>query len=309
MYSNVDSLINKKHELETTLNSLNTKPQIIALTEINYKNKDFNYDICELNIPGYVIYHNIQNKDERGVAIYVSSDLESIFLKSASSGPEFVFIKVELHKGHYVTLGNIYRSPNSTQEVDIKLCKELECIVNEVKKDLIIVGDFNFPEIDWDLHHSINNSVGSTAFLNTLQKLLLLQHVNFPTRARGSDTPHTLDLVITDSQSINNIASLAPLGKSDHSTLIIETNFLSNDSPAEQKYNYNKGDYTSLRSYVDSDWDKEFAVVDFEIEAIWNILYTKIDDGMKQFIPITSRFHSTKWKRPLKEEIRQQIRL
>ena len=35
----------------------------------------------------------------------------------------------------------------------------------------------------------------------------------------------------------------------------------------------------------------------------------KIDDGMKQFIPITSRFHSTKWKRPLKEEIRQQIRL
>ena len=83
--------------------------------------------------------------------------------------------------------------------------------MNEVKKDLIIVGDFNFPEIDWDLHHSTNNSVGSTAFLNTLQKLFLLQHVNFPTRARGSDTPHTLDLVITDSQSINNIASLAPV--------------------------------------------------------------------------------------------------
>ena len=44
MYSNVDSLINKKHELETAFNSLNTKPQIIALTEINYKNRDFNYD-------------------------------------------------------------------------------------------------------------------------------------------------------------------------------------------------------------------------------------------------------------------------
>ena len=88
-----------------------------------------------------------------------------------------------LHWGIYTEV------QNSTQEVDIKLCKELECIVNEVKKDLIIVGDFNFPEIDWDLHHSTNNSVGSTAFLNTLQKLLLLQHVNFPTRARGSDTP------------------------------------------------------------------------------------------------------------------------
>ena len=40
MYSNVDTLINKKHELETILNSFNTKPQIIALTETNYKNRD-----------------------------------------------------------------------------------------------------------------------------------------------------------------------------------------------------------------------------------------------------------------------------
>ena len=55
----------------------------------------------------------------------------------------------------------------------------------------IIVGDFNFPEIDWDAHHSINNSFGSAKFLNIVQKLLLLQHVDFPTRARGSDTPHT----------------------------------------------------------------------------------------------------------------------
>ena len=39
-----------------------------------------------------MIYHNIQNKGERGVAIYVSSELDRVFLKSASHGPEFVFI-------------------------------------------------------------------------------------------------------------------------------------------------------------------------------------------------------------------------
>jgi len=36
MYSNVDSLLNKKHELEILLNSFKTKPQILALTEVNY---------------------------------------------------------------------------------------------------------------------------------------------------------------------------------------------------------------------------------------------------------------------------------
>ena len=65
------------------------------------------------------------------------------------------------------------------------------------------------------LHYSTNKSFGSTVFLNTLHKLLLQQHVNFPTRSRRNDTPHILDLVITDSQLIHNIDTLAPLGKSD----------------------------------------------------------------------------------------------
>jgi len=54
-------------------------------------------------------------------------------------------------------------SPKSSHADDLQLCSELEQIAAEAKKD-VIVGDFNFPEIDWDLHHSINNSYGSTVF-------------------------------------------------------------------------------------------------------------------------------------------------
>ena len=53
MYSNVDSLLNKKQELEIALKSFKIKPSIILLTVVNYKNKDINYEINELNIPGY----------------------------------------------------------------------------------------------------------------------------------------------------------------------------------------------------------------------------------------------------------------
>ena len=34
----------------------------------------------------------------------------------------------------------------------IKLCQEIEVLVDQVKKDIIIIGDFNFPDTDWDIH-------------------------------------------------------------------------------------------------------------------------------------------------------------
>ena len=106
----------------------------MSLTEVNYKNVDFKYERQELNITGYTLYYDIENRGEQGVVIYVISDLDSIFLESSSSGPEFVFIKIELNGGYYITIGNIYRSPYSTQADDIKLCKESECLVAEEKR-------------------------------------------------------------------------------------------------------------------------------------------------------------------------------
>jgi len=34
----------------------------------------------------------------------------------------------------------------------------------------------------------------------------------------------------------------------------------------------------------------------------------KIDNGVKRFVPLTSRFNTTKWKRPVSDEIVSQIR-
>ena len=88
---------------------------------------------------------------------------------------------------------------------------------------------------------------------------------------------------------------------------MIETNVFSRGSPLEQKLNYDKGDYEALRSYVNCDWNKEFATADLDVEASWNLLKDKIDSGVKCCIPLTTRFQNTKWKRPLNDEIREQI--
>ena len=40
-----------------------------------------------------------------------------------------------------------------------------------------------------------------------------------PTRVRGQNEPHVLDLVLTDDEIIDDIEYLSPLGKSDHAVL------------------------------------------------------------------------------------------
>ena len=78
--------------------------------------------------------------------------------------------------------------------------------------------------------------------------------------------------------------------------------------PHRKKLNYNKGDYDSLRTYVNCDWNKEFAGDNLDVETIWNILKNKIDNGVKRYVPLTAGFYNFKWKRPLSEEIRSEIR-
>ena len=56
-------------------------------------------------------------------------------------------------------------------------------------------------------------------FVECLRNNFLIQHINTPTRVRGTDTPHVLDLVITDEYYIQNLIIESPLGKSDHSVV------------------------------------------------------------------------------------------
>ena len=60
----------------------------------------------------------------------------------------------------------------------------------------LIVGDFNYTNIEW--HYSSNGgasawcgrlSANDTKFINAVQENLLYHHVVEPTRQQGSDTP------------------------------------------------------------------------------------------------------------------------
>ena len=90
--------------------------------------------------------------------------------------------------------------------------------------DYLIMGDFNFREINW-ADGSIDSSRESDAaqFYDKVQDCYLCQHVRFHTRFRDGMSPSTLDLIFTDQE--NNVQELkcgSPLGKSDHCVITWE---------------------------------------------------------------------------------------
>ena len=278
-------------------------PDIIAITEINYKNNR-KFTSPELALDGYTFYSNDLTQKVRGVGIYVRNELDSS-PTNFSQFKENIFVNIKHCGTTKFLIGNIYRSPNS----DLPNDSDLHDLINSVSSlnntQFILVGDFNFPDIDWDTWSSTHGSSPGCAFIDVLRDNMLLQHVNIPTRARGSDNPHILDLVITNDNTIENIDYMAPLGNSDHSLLDIRYNISHQASIQPKKLNFKKGDYIKFRKDLDIDWDSALHADSNDIESMWNSFKNIMHQAISTNIPTVCNFSSwkkSKWKRPLEKK-------
>jgi len=119
-------------------------------------------------------------------------------------------------------IGVCYRSPNSDDNNNKQLLALFDKAVGYALQNndtrLMILGDFNCPEIDF-VNYCVSGSTDSAAynfFLRT-HDLFLIQHVSEPTRVTKRHRPSLLDYVFTDeAHLVDNITHMAPLGKSDH---------------------------------------------------------------------------------------------
>ena len=88
---------------------------------------------------------------------------------------------------------------------------------------VLICGDFNYREIDW-VNHQVSGVADSEQqkFYDAIGDSFLHQHVTEFTRARGTDEPSLLDLILTKNElEIENIRYCALVGNSDHSVLVL----------------------------------------------------------------------------------------
>ena len=189
LYLNAQSIINKKDELSLVID--NNYPDIIGITE-SWANSQI-LD-SELMVKGYRFFRS-DRKDTTfgrggGVLLYIK---ENIIVKERKDleydqigSSVWVDVSIKEKTTNKVTVGLVYRSPNNTEANDDLLYKGLNI---SAKNNVLIMGDFNYPDIDWDTNTSSRHG---KRFLDTINDNFLIQNVNIPTRG-----DNILDLILT----------------------------------------------------------------------------------------------------------------
>ena len=188
----------------------------------------------------------------------------------------------------------------------------LRCIDNRKVKNttgkLILLGDFNLNDIDWD--QGVAKTCFSNDFIETLRDNYLIQNVDSPTRARGTDIPHVLDLVVTNRDFVDDIDYMSPLGKSDHSVLSIKCNFHIEEQSINHKLDFEKGNYNAFKDFLNIDWEILLHTYKQDVESMWCFFRERILEGTNLFIPKVTDITTInkKWRRPLGVAIRNNIK-
>ena len=288
MYTNADSLLNKREELLARIST--QRPDIIFITELLPKNMNGHIELSELNLPGYDIFTNIHER-KRGVCIYTITELKAVPVDNIETNlVESVWAEIKLKNRDKLLAGCIYRSPNCTLEGHAETRKCIEKAENLNYTHLLINGDFNYPDLKWNPLKSPNSEQHpASLFLECLRDSFLYQHVREPTHSRSDQSPTTIDLVITNEETmLDNLCHNAPLGKSHHDCLTYNFKCYSIQPVThKQSFKLNKGNYENLRNDLGNiTW---FDNEDIDPDTMWCEFQDKLLDKCREHIPVVKQ--------------------
>ena len=285
-YTNADSLHNKIDELKLRVSTL--QPDIIIITEAMPKAKDSGVSHKELSIKGYNLTYNNQ-EGGRGIVIYTGLHLVFKEVILGNIYKEHQIISIELKNKENLIIGAIYRSPSAGWENNDELCELLTNISNLPKTQGLVIGDFNYPKIDWKKKEATGtNSQQAQKFLDTIEDIFWTQHVDTPTRARSTQEPSLLDLLITSNPDmISNLEYRSPLGKSDHSVLTFTVATSESITPKiKPKPAFDKANYIKMKQLLENDWREAFDETYQDANSQWEIFYHRLKKAEDECVPL-----------------------
>ena len=288
MYTNIDGILSSRLELRDYLQE--EKPDIVCLAETKL-NEETKMDFAN--------NYNIWKRDRRGktgggVMVMTKKELVIDQVLYGEGKAEMISVKMKF-KGRDLMIIVIYVPPKTgswtRQEYDTLIEDVIQNLSTILKKSkrVILVGDFNCKEINWENYESV---VGEHAwggrFLNLMMENMMEQKVKENTRYRGDDEPARLDLVLTRDVGIEDeIQYKCPLGKSDH--VVLQMRLQEEEESKDELYksnrlNYKKTDKRSLREYFGRiDWNDLFEAG--EVQEKYDIFMNVYTTGVRKFVP------------------------
>ena len=278
LYCNARSLNNKFESLAATAELHD--PCIIGVAESWLRDHT---DNAEVSLRGYEVFRNDRQDGRRGggVLLYVKSELHPTEYSPKSKFPEQVWctIKDKWNKEYHI--GVIYRSPtmdtNSLQDADA-LC---ELIVEMHNKNIILMGDFNYGNIDWNTLQTMPGASAETiSFLDCIENNCLNQHVKEPTRG-----DNILDLILTkDPDIVQEVEVIDSLAESDHCMVTWMMDISRCPQKQREMFDYYKGDYEAIGQKLQGiNWN-DYLVGD--TEQRWQVFKDLLVQLQRTHIPV-----------------------
>ena len=245
------------------------KPDIVGVTE-TWAHK--NILDKELQLDGYNMIRRDRPSVHRGggVILYIRHGIPFVQLES-NPNVESIWCKI----GSIVKLGLYYCAPNNTIDYIEALCNEIS---QHAVGKVVIMGDFNFPDINWEDYSSSQYSV---RFRDTCLDSFLHQMIHENTRGNN-----ILDLVLTTHENlISNISSSDPLATCDHNTIeyVLDTSITVTNMKIEQLC-LKRANYSNMKLALQGiDWKSELQ--DLNAEEAWAFFNNTMQEVISTHIP------------------------
>ena len=182
----------------------------------------------------------------------IKSNLLPILYEEGNVKSEIICIETHPNAKSTVLVGAAYRPDKGGFSNLEKICQS----INQINLDnVVFLGDFNFPDVDWDALDA--PSAIARYFLEYINNNMLTQLITQPTRGKN-----ILDLVLIDNHDIvQKVYVEEHFSTSDHKMCFVELSIpvpRINHAP-RKVYLYSKGDYDSFgKSIRDEDWSFHF---------------------------------------------------
>lgn len=287
---NANGLRGKSHELELLIQQ--HSPDIFAITETKLNPAISDKEVCSHDYTLYRFDRSYGTGPGGGVLIGVNNS-SSIQVNSTSRSPLGEILALELNiSGFSFVLAVYYHRP---------LVKNVDDIIDWYQglqnPNVLILGDFNLPEIDWSSCQikQNNNIYMHRSFLDFINSSDLIQHVDFPTHNKGN----TLDLLLSNLEISNTRGEPSC---SDHCIILFALDIkrlICRKNPSCNKafWQFCKANIAEiilechdLEEAVNSELSRSGTIID----NVWNLFKCRLFSIANSHIPRIKRKHKSK---------------
>ena len=221
---------------------------------------------------------------------------------------------------------NVYRPPDASLSSFTKLLRVIQSYIDPIMEakyhDINIIGDFNFPNIDWNTltctpSQGREQYDSAESLLEFMQHNLLLQVVDRPTRGQN-----TLDLFFTNNNRVIRNIETENTTLSDHD--LVKINLLYNmkspptpSAPHFKEHTFRsldlqKADYPKINDLLsDVNWDELFHLCDHDTDgnSFVELLYLTVLQACEIYSSpkISPQFNSSSSRKPKTDHSRKRF--